>query len=94
MQLASDADEAYAKTTAAAIAPGAACPVVLPTVCALVCSLPFGIAALLFALNSRAAFAEGDYARAAKARRRSMLLSYAAMIWSALMILLLLILTF
>ncbi len=98
MQLAADAGEAFAKTTdIAAIRPsaetGASCSIALPVACAIVCSLPFGIAAMLFALRGRAALAEGDISRAARAKRRSVLFSWAAIAWSAFMIILLLIFT-
>ena len=97
MLLAADADEAYAKIDSASVVvpadKSAACPIVLPVVCAILCSLPFGIAAMLFSLRGRAAFAEGDFVRAERAKRRSVLFSRAAIVWAVLMILVYLILT-
>ena len=98
MQLAADAGEASAKTTdiAAAIRPAdtsAACSIALPVVCAIVCCLPLGIVAMLFALRSRAALAEGNISQAAGAKRRCELFSWAAFAWAAFMAVLLLTLT-
>ena len=90
MQLAADAGEAFAKTTDATAAITAeervASSIALPVACAVLCSLPFGIAAMLFALRERAALAEGDYDRARRAKRRSMLFSWASLAWAAFIV--------
>ncbi len=95
MLLAADAGEAFAKTTDSAVniptaGTSAACSIALPVTCAIVCSLPFGIMAMLFALRGRAALAEGDFGRAELAKRRSALFSWAAVVWTAFTIILLL----
>ncbi len=97
MQLASDAGEAFAKTTTDAAAVAAykreASSISLPVLCAILCSLPFGIVSMLFALSARAALAEGERAKAYRAKRFGTLFSWASIAWTAFIIVTFLILT-
>ncbi len=90
MQLAADAGEAFAKTTDVAAIITAderkASSIALPVVCAIICSLPFGILAMLFALRGRAALAEGDFKSALRQKRRSVLFSWVAVAWTAFIV--------
>ncbi len=96
MLLAADAGEAFAKTSeiAAVAAPKReASSIALPVALAICCSLPFGIAAMLFSLRGRAALAEGDGDRARRAKRYSTLFSWASIAWTAFVIVAFLLLT-
>ncbi len=90
MLLAADAGEAFAIATEGAAIITAderkAGSIALPVACAVICSLPFGIAAMLFALRARAALAEGDYERAKRAKRRGTVLVWASVAWTAFIV--------
>ena len=89
MLLAADAGEAFAKTTDVAVTAAykrEASSVALPVACAILCSLPFGIVAMLFALRARAALAEGDYNKAKRAKRLGSLFSWVAVAWTAFVV--------
>ncbi len=90
MLLAADAGEAFAKTAYIAAETTAnerkAGSIALPVLCAVICSLPFGIVAMLFALRARAALAEGDYNKAKRAKRLGTLFSWVAVAWTAFVV--------
>ncbi len=97
MLLAADAGEAFARTTKTAVIIASdgrkAASIALPVVCAIFCSLPFGVVAMLFALRARTVLAEGDYERSGRAKRLGTLFSWASVAWTAFVVIAYLILT-